>query len=247
MSLFRTGLTCLALASSLLAGIPAAAQVIVHGTRQIFPGAAREISVRLENVGKRASLVQAWTDDGDKQAAPETVKTPFVLRPPVFRLDPGKSQVLRLQFTGTPMPQDRESLYWLNVLDIPPAPQADEVPTGNFLQFSLRTRIKLIYRPKGLADVMSSAQKLQWSLVPDGEGWALQARNPTPYYVHLSRLALRIQGTDHPVDDPRMIEPLATQVFAVQGLNARPVGGNVQFDWINDQGGNVGQSVALED
>ena len=247
MSLLRTGLACIALVSSLLGADPAAAQVIVHGTRQIFPGAAREISVRLENVGKRASLVQAWTDDGDKQAEPETVKTPFVLRPPVFRLDPGKSQVLRLQYTGTPLPQDRESLYWLNVLDIPPAPQADEVPTGNFLQFSLRTRIKLIYRPKGLQDAMSSAQKLQWSLVPEGNGWALKARNPTPYYVHLSRLALRVQGKDHLVDDPRMIAPLAEQMYTVQGLAARPAGGNVQFDWINDQGGSIGHSVALEE
>jgi len=245
MNLFRTGFACLAVASALFASASADAQVIVHGTRQIFPGNQREITVRVENVGQRASLVQAWTDDGDKQAGPEDARTPFVLRPPVFRLDAGKSQALRVLFAGGDLPQDRESVYWLNVLDIPPAPQADEIATGNFLQFSLRTRIKLIYRPKGLDAIATAPQKLQWTLVQDKQGWALQATNPTPYYVHFAKVGLRAQGTDYASIDPQMIAPLSTAVYPLQGLNARPAGGNVQFEFINDQGGSAAQSVPL--
>ena len=245
MNLFRSGLMCLAVACSLLASSPAGAQVIVHGTRQIFPGDQREITVRIENTGTRASLVQAWTDDGDKQADPEDAKTPFVLRPPVFRLDGGKSQALRILFAGAALPQDRESMYWLNVLDIPPAPQADEVATGNFLQFSLRTRLKLIYRPKGLKDAPSAPQKLQWALVPAGKRWALQATNPTAYYISLGKLALRVQGKDHPVEDPEMIAPMSAVTYPLKDLVARPVGGNIQFEAINDQGGTIAQSVPL--
>lgn len=245
MNLFRTGLACLAVAGALFASASADAQVIVHGTRQIFPGNQREITVRVENVGQRASLVQAWTDDGDKQAGPEDARTPFVLRPPVFRLDAGKSQALRVLFAGGDLPQDRESVYWLNVLDIPPAPQADETATGNFLQFSLRTRIKLIYRPKGLDAVATAPQKLQWTLVQDKQHWALQVTNPTPYYVHFAKVGLRVQGTDYASVDPQMIAPLSTAVYPLQGLNARPAGGNVQFEFINDQGGSAAQSVPL--
>jgi len=245
MNLFRTGFICLAAACSLLASVSAEAGVIVHGTRQIFPGDQREITVRVENVGKNASLVQAWTDAGDKQAAPEDSVTPFVLRPPVFRLDGGKSQVMRILFTGGELPQDRESIYWLNVLDIPPVPQADEVPTGNYLQFSLRTRIKLIYRPKGLNDAATAAQKLQWTLVPDKQGWALQATNPTPYYVHFGKVGLRVQGNSHASREPPMIAPMSTERYPLSDLAARPTGGNVQFEFINDQGGVVAQSVPL--
>jgi len=245
MNLFRSGFACLAVVSALFATASADAQVIVHGTRQIFPGNQREITVRVENVGQRASLVQAWTDDGDKQAGPEEAKTPFVLRPPVFRLDAGKSQALRVLLAGGDLPQDRETVYWLNVLDIPPTPQADEVRTGNFLQFSLRTRIKLIYRPKGLDAIATAPQKLQWSLVPAKQGWALQATNPTPYYVHFAKLGLRVQGTDHFSADPQMIAPLSTALYPLQGLSARPSVGNVQFEYINDQGGNAAQSVPL--
>lgn len=235
----------MALLVSILMPAQVQAQVIVHGTRQIFPGNQREITVRIENVGQRAALVQAWTDDGDKQAAPEQARTPFVLRPPVFRLDAGRSQALRVLLAGDGLPQDRESIYWLNVLDIPPAPREDEVATGNFLQFSLRTRIKLIYRPKGLEAAAAAPYRLKWTLVPDRQGWALQVDNPTPYYVHFIAVGLRAQGRDHPAADPQMVAPWSQRRYPLQGLSARPAGGTVRFEFVNDQGGSVAQSIAL--
>jgi len=243
----RSGLICLLAASSMLASLSAHAQVIVHGTRQIFPGNQREITVRTENVGKRASLVQAWLDDGDKLAAPEDAKSPFVLRPPVYRLDAGKSQAMRVLFTGAPLPQDRESIFWLNILDIPPTPEADTVATGNYLQFSLRTRIKLIYRPAGLNEPSVAPQKLQWSVVSKGSDWVLQANNPTPYYVHFADVAVRVQGMTYPVEEPTMVAPMSTQAYTVKGLGAAPSAGNVQFQYINDQGGVAAHSVPLSD
>lgn len=242
----RFAISGVALASTLLASVPAHAQVIVHGTRQIFPGDQREISVRTENVGKRASLVQAWVDDGDKLAGPEEVDTPFVLRPPVYRLDAGKSQVMRVMFTGADLPKDRESIYWLNVLDIPPTPEADQLSTGNFLQFSLRTRIKLIYRPKGLPGAAATApQKLQWTMVQEDGGWKLQASNPTAYYVHFAQLGLRVQGKDHPAEDIPMVPPMSSQTYTLKGLDGMPASGNVQFEFLNDQGGVAAQSMPL--
>ncbi len=238
-------LICLLAASSMLASVSAHGQVIVHGTRQIFPGNQREITVRTENVGKRASLVQAWLDDGDKLAAPEDAKSPFVLRPPVYRLDAGKSQAMRILFTGAPLPQDRESIFWLNILDIPPTPSPDAVASGNYLQFSLRTRIKLIYRPEGLNESSVAPQKLQWSVVSKGNDWVLQAHNPTPYFVHFADVAVRVQGRTFPVEAPAMVAPMAMQTYEVKGMVAAPAVGNVQFQYINDQGGVAAHSVAL--
>ncbi|PJI52023.1 molecular chaperone EcpD, partial [Methylobacterium radiotolerans] len=48
--------------------------------------------------------------------------------------------------TGEPMPQDKESVFWLNVLEIPPKDKANQ----NLLQMAFRSRIKLFYRPAGL-------------------------------------------------------------------------------------------------
>lgn len=230
-----------------LAAASAQAQVIVHGTRVIFPGDQREVTVRLQNTAERAALVQTWTDDGNPEAKPETASTPFVLRPPVFRLDAGKSQVVRMQFMGAALPQDRESLYWFNALDIPPKPSADKVPSGNFLQFSVRTRIKIFYRPKGLTASAAAVahEKVQWKVVPEGKGWALQASNPTPYYVNFSQIDLQAGGKTYPHPDIGMVPPLSTATFALQGLGSRPAHADVQYVYVTDQGANLTRSVPL--
>ena len=75
-----TARVCAIAAAVLLPLLPVSAQVVVQGTRQIFPGDAREITVRIENVGKRASLVQGWIDEGDRFAEPEASNAPFVIR-----------------------------------------------------------------------------------------------------------------------------------------------------------------------
>jgi len=232
-----------ALACLLLAG-GASAQVIVHGTRQIFPGQDREITVRTENTGSRTSLVQAWVDDGDKQAAPEELRTPFALRPAVFRLDPGRSQVMRVLFTGAALPQDRETMYWLNVLDIPPSADATKIASGNFVQFSLRTRIKLIYRPKGLDQAASAPQQLQWHVQHNNGQWQLQATNPTAYHVNFADIALHMQGQELKAVAVQMVAPFSSETYVFEGLRERP-SGNLHLTFINDQGGVSAQSVAV--
>ncbi len=61
----------------------------------------------------------------------------------------GKGQSWRLVFNGSRLPQDRESLFWFNLLDIPPEPKNGK--TDNYLQLAIRSRIKLFYRPAGVA------------------------------------------------------------------------------------------------
>lgn len=217
---------------------PAQASVIVHGTRVIYPGAQREVTVRLENTGQRPSLVQAWLDDGDHTAAPEQAAVPFNMTPPIFRLDAGKQQVLRLMQAGAALPQDRESLFWLNALEIPPRVQGEGI---NHLQFSFRTRIRLIYRPASLDDraARSASDQLKWSLVdnPQGPGLALRAENPTPYYVNFARIGVRAGGRHYEHPDIGLVPPLSSEIFPLEGLNARPGNAQVEVQVVNDHGG----------
>jgi len=229
------------------AAVSAQAQVVVHGTRVIFPGDKREVSVHLQTTPKRAALVQAWTDDGNPASTPETADTPFVLRPPVFRMGPDKRQVARMQFTGAALPQDRESVYWLNILDIPPLPAADKVPDGNFMQLSVRTRLKVFYRPKGLtASAAATAhEQLNWTVVPEGNGWAVQASNPTPYYVNFATIILQVDGKEYTHEGIGMVAPQADATFTVAGLRSKPVKGEVLYTYVNDHGGNLKQTAPL--
>lgn len=45
------------------------------------------------------------------------------------------------------MPEDRESMLWLNIKGIP---ATDDVSDKNIVQFAINSRIKLIYRPAAL-------------------------------------------------------------------------------------------------
>ncbi|MCP6324282.1 fimbria/pilus periplasmic chaperone, partial [Klebsiella pneumoniae] len=84
-------------------------------------------------------------------------------------------------FTGEALPADRESVFWLNVLDVPPQPQGEG---GNFMQFAIRTRVKLFYRPVGLPGSAADAiEQVSWRLSGGDSGRVLRATNASAFHV----------------------------------------------------------------
>ena len=128
----------------------AGANVLIGGTRVVLPAKDGEVTVRLTNENDRPALVQAWIDRGDATSTPDSVDTPFLVTPPMFRMEAGRDQSLRILYTREPLPADRESLFWLNVLDVPPKPADMEAAGTNYLQLAVRSRLKLFFRPEGL-------------------------------------------------------------------------------------------------
>lgn len=62
------------------------------------------------------------------------------------------------------LPKDRESVFWFNVLEVPPKPDAAKAANQSLLQLASCTRIKLFYRPEGLSGIPSDAPlALKWS------------------------------------------------------------------------------------
>lgn len=158
------------------------AGVTISGTRIIFPGNEKELSIRTNNKGDKPALVQIWIDDGKANANLNTVKVPFLVTPPVYRVEPGKGQSLRLIYNGMALPQDRESLFWFNLLEIPPVNK--NLPAKNRLELAFRTRIKIFYRPQNLKEnSIEVFNRLQWSTVSDPKkGTGIKITNPTPYH-----------------------------------------------------------------
>ncbi|EFT6398233.1 fimbria/pilus periplasmic chaperone, partial [Salmonella enterica] len=152
------------------------------GTRVVYPEQKKSINVQLHNGENSPSLVQVWLDTGDASASPDSVRVPFVITPPVSRVEPGTGQTLRIMYTGEPLPRDRESIFYLNVLDIPPRPEFGEkkadVGNGNYLQLAVRSRIKLFFRPDTLnQSVTDAARQVTWSLINRGDQFFLRADN----------------------------------------------------------------------
>lgn len=168
----------------------ASASLSVIGTRFIYPAGVSALTIRVGNVGTRPALVQAWLDRGDETADPSAVTVPFILSPPLLRMDPQETQALQLRHTGEPLPDDRESLFWVNLLEVP----GREDGSGNLLLVSYRLRMKLLFRPQGLAgDPRAAARQVVWRLRPavrPGQRALLEADNRSPYHVSLVRLEL---------------------------------------------------------
>lgn len=215
----------------------ASAGVVITGTRLIYPADQKEITVKLNNSGTQPALTQSWIDTGSVESTPTSSTAPFLLSPPVARIDPGKGQTLRVLFTGAPMAQGRESVFWLNVLEIPP--KAQDGGDLNTLQMAFRSRIKLFYRPAGLVGTASEAiEQVQWTLVParNGQGLALQAFNPSAFHVSLIELDL-VVGAQRERSEDGMVAPGETRQFLLPTLKARPTGAaEVEFSAINDYG-----------
>lgn len=223
-----------------------AAGVIISGTRHIYPELRREISIQLTNNDQQAPrLVQAWLDQASGGQVPESADVPFSLSPPVFRVDAGKSQVMRLVYTGEPLPADRESLFWLNVLEVPP--RVSEVATVlddselNYLRFAFRIRTKVFFRPSRLPGKPDDAPgQLQWFAQSTARGIELRVYNPTAYHVTFSQVALVLgASSDAPLlsAEPGMVDPGGTLRLKVRNsLASIPGQALVQFSYINDYG-----------
>lgn len=234
---------CLMAALMGLASLPAAAAIVITGTRVIYPGKARQVAVRLTNAEDQPVLVQAWIDDGDTTVPVDKIDVPFVLTPPVFRVEPRKGQTVRVKFAGKPLAADRETVYWLNVLEIPPKPVDAE--SRNMLQLAFATRIKLFYRPAALLDDPTAVRKtLTWKPVRSAAGkQVLRVENPSAYYLSLDHVAVRVAGEDVRFR-PEMVPPFGSVELAPEGADvAIPGGAAVSYSLINDFGAIVNDSA----
>jgi chaperone protein EcpD len=228
-------------AASVFAVSPhAGAGIVVDGTRVVYPATKREVTINIRNPSATPSLVQAWLDAGDPNAKPGESRVPFVLTPPLFRIDPTKLQSLRLVYTHDALPEDRESLFWLNVLDIPPrAAVNSDYP--NQLELAFKHRMKVFFRPRGLAGSAADApERLTWKLLSkDGKLVGIEASNPTAY--HVSLIAVTAMTGDHPIHvKADMVAPFASRSFDLPAPLAAPSGAvALEYWFVNDYGGDV--------
>lgn len=154
------------------------AGVIIGGTRVIFDGAKKEASISVDNADSAPFLIQSWIDTPEGKAD----KAPFIITPPLYRLDGGQKNIERIVMAGS-LPQEQESLFWLNIKAIPSATKQD-----NSLQIAVKTRIKLIYRPVNLHASTPEEQvgKLTWQR----KGNEIQVTNPTPYVINFNEITV---------------------------------------------------------
>ncbi len=212
-----------------LINFSAQAGIVIAGTRVVYPADKKEVTVSMKNTGRSPALVQSWIDTGDPTEVPQNIQVPFVLTPPIARIDGGKGQTLRLMYTGGALPQDRESVFWLNVLVIPPKTRHQG---KNHIDIAWQTRVKLFYRPASLAVPADDApQQLRWKK----EAGALTVHNPTPYYITVTTIGWTLKGATHSLPG-NMLMPYSSSVFPEPEKGGFNNITSLFYQVINDQG-----------
>jgi len=253
MGRFMTGSgVLLAVATTWLAmAAPTQASVVIAATRVVYHAGDREITLKLSNQGEQPSLVEVWADQGNAKSTPDTADAPFLIMPPISRVDPGKSQTLRITYAPdarVPLSPDHESLFWLNVLDVPPQPKQKSGDPRSYVQVVMRSRLKLFYRPPGLAGSPDdAAAQLSWKIVPaaPGHGYILRGHNAGAYYVSLNKTDLIVSGTAFHYDGGTLAPGGDTDI-PLASLRSKPHGVvTVNYESINDYGAVVSHSAQL--
>lgn len=203
----------------LFSATTAQAGVVIGGTRLIYEAGKKEASLSVNNSGKSPYLIQSWVESNNGSAE----KASFIITPPLFRLDGEQQNVLRVVRTGSTLPSDRESLFWMNIKSIPSATNEAD---SNTLQIAVKTRLKLIYRPQGLTGTPeASTQKLSWKI----SGNTLVVSNPTPFYMNFQEIRMggkALSGVTY-------VAPMSQATFtAPAGTTSR----NIDWKIISDYG-----------
>ncbi|WP_380182961.1 molecular chaperone [Kalamiella sp. sgz302252] len=198
------------------------AGVIIGGSRMVYEGNEKEKAISVENPDAFSFLIQSWIEDATGNMIKDNA--PFIVTPPLFRLDGKQKNLLRIIRTENSLPQDRETLLWLNIKSIPAKSDTEH----NTLQIAVRTRLKLIFRPESLVDETPEqhVQKLEWKK----KGNQLVVINPSKYLMNF--MFIRINNKK--VVDGGVVMPESSAAF---DLPSGETAGEISWKLINDYGG----------
>ncbi|RAX00316.1 hypothetical protein CKY04_07940 [Photorhabdus sp. S8-52] len=205
--------------------------ISIDTTRIIYPADSHAAATSVRNSSKEAVYLMQVAVSADS----ERKKTaPFVVTPPLFRLEPGTQNQVRIIKTGKALPADRESLFWFTAQAIPLSPESDNPSrkqiTGG-VQIAIANTIKLMYRPQGLP---ISAEKGFSTLhfKPTAEG--MTVTNPSPYYITFTSLKVGGQELMTKQQKENMVSPFSALALPLKGAHYPA---KVSWTVINDLGG----------
>jgi P pilus assembly protein, chaperone PapD len=199
------------------------AGVQVGGTRLIYDGNDKSAVISLKNNEDYNYMIQTWLDNGNPTVKGQ--KFPVVVTPPIMKLDGGKEGFLKFIYSGKGLPEDKESMFWINIQEIPQASEKQ-----NSVQIAVRTRIKLFYRPVALNTTLKEqTEKLEWQR----SGGEINIVNKGVFHVTLGDVIFH-KGAKKWKVNANMIAPGGTahvRIPAEAGTYER-----ITYTYINDSG-----------
>ncbi len=214
----------------------------MYGTRIIYPAGAEFVTARFANHDRSPNLMQVWVDDGRGVPPEKAEETPFFVAPPLFRINAGSEQTVRIIFNsaGSALPEDRETLFWLNFLQIPPNSASTQQSGTARITISFLNQVKLLYRPSGIkGDVGNLSKNIRFGIKKDKNAYWLEASNQTGYYAtFMENATVRAGNIAHSVkfDKNVTLAPFSSISWKLSGHEPISSPATVEFSLIDDRG-----------
>lgn len=219
------------------------ASISITGTRVIYNESDRSVAVKLNNQGDSASVVQAWIDNKNTNQSPGDGVSPFILYPAVSKVVGGGEQYLRIKKIETIPNTETESLFWLNVKDIPEAPKDKD---QNHLQLSILSKIKLFYRPAALKNKSGDMYKdLSWGVRNSNGKSYLTVKNNSRFYASFTDTKFKDSSKQKGIALD-MVAPGASAEWLLNGEVLAGINkGQAEYGIVNDYGAVVYRPISL--
>ncbi len=223
---------------SIVLSTQAYAGMVLDKTRIIFPQGSVTEGLTIMNMNDYPSFIQSWVDNGDVNNFKQDADSPFIIIPPVFSLNGQEIKSVKIIYDGRPLPDNRESLYWVNVYQVP------AIKTGltdkQYLLMSMKMQIKLIYRPDELKTGAEQSRGLVTCAVDSDSGLSLICKNKSGYYMSYESIVVVFNNQTYAATAKLglMINPFSESHFALEKKSAEIKSKNntVSFNVINDKG-----------
>lgn len=206
-----------------LPSFQASAAISIDRTRVIMMGDEKSAQINIINHSKKLPyLAQSWLENENE----EKISSPLTVLPPLQRLE--KDTTVQVNITPLPgaikLPQDRESLFFYNLQEIPPKSEKT-----NVIQLALRIKIKVFYRPESLKKMADEIWQEKLQFVPGNN--ELKIVNPTPFYIIIPTVSI----ANKPIaiaGDVITIKPLSEVLLPKASVKNK----TMQIQYINDYG-----------
>ena len=220
-------------AITLLLAFNASASVVMTGTRIIFPSSAKEKTLQFTNTDAVPYLMQVNITQNDESNVTEETNqaTPFIVSPAIFRIEAHSGQSVRLNWIGSQLPADRESLFYLTFHQIPATSKTES--NKNKLLVAVSSKVKLFYRPVTLGGARDNPAK---NIIAHINNQQLILDNPTGYYISIKTISLNTENNHPALAEGIMIAPKSTLTLSGKNLPAIKKGQKIKIITINDYG-----------
>ena len=202
------------------------AAVQALASRVVYNGEYKAATLAVKNNASKDYMLQSWLEPGGAMA--KDAKVPLVVTPPLVKINAGKETTLRFIYSGSGLPTDQESQFWINLQEIPPKPENE-----NVLQLAVRTKIKLFYRPQQIGiELRDAVKQLRWFV----DGNTLKLENKSPLFVTIGDLTLENQTQPVTNLNKDMVAPFES----IEVIKSIPeTVSKIHYTYINEYGGNV--------